>query len=233
MQRCLLLLLLLLSSFGVRAMEEEYPNFFRTLQSLPTSLGTKNVSLSPMQEIQESKNNFVNQLQISMLSAEYWSPVISGLFLQRPIQANPVEFLKYCYYFKAGHYVNNFFSIDLSHLDQDVSLLNMCKNTCIDGYSALGAALLAEGMYIEYKKCFINELLRRNFTFTEKDITLIALHLHDVIPAEQKQMIISLLHGHQESDLAMFPHDIKRCIVDYIVHLHKKSDWLCLLLNKF
>lgn len=240
MQRRLLLLLFFVSSFGVHAMEYEYQSSFMALQPFPpTCFGNVKV-LTPFQEAQESKNKFEAQLQLKW-SWDGMLQVTKGSFTLPKVKSNPIEFLKYCYHQKR-HYVDKTFPVGLSNLDQDVSLLNTCKNTCIDGYSALGAAILAEDtlvilnkntMETQYKPYFIFKLLQKGFRFTEKDKILVALHLHDVISAEQKQMMISLLCEPQEGNLALLPHDVRKYIVNYIVHLHKKSDWLCSFLNRF
>lgn len=218
-------------------MEEEYQCSFMALQPLPTSFVSVKV-LTPLQEIQICKNKFADQLQISMFSGEYWLPETNGVFSTWRIQRHPVEFLKYCYHQNRHEENYGIFFINLSDFNQDASLLNACKNACIHGYSALGAALIAEDapsllnriLKTSYKQDFILRLLEKGFQFTEKDKKLVALHLHDVISAGQKQMMISLLCEPQKGNLVLLPHDVRGCIVDYIVHLHKKSDWLCALL---
>jgi hypothetical protein len=162
----------------------------------------ESVSLSPMQEVQRSKNEFEAQLN---------SPGIKS----------PFEFFIHCHHIEIYVRFQCFESLDLS-------LLPKYKELQIDGYSALGAGIIAKyrDTCLEWKKHLIFQLIAWGFTLTEKDKTLVALHLHDVISTEQKQMMISLLHDHQESGLAMVPHDVRRYIVDYMVDLYKAESWL-------
>lgn len=221
MQKRMLLALVFLSSFGVHAMEAEAASFIVAgFTYLSTLLTSSAVPLSPMQKVQVDKSEFEYQLQIGW-HLRTLIPLVSGYFRDR-VKINPAVFPRYCYIQKFHRELDACFK--LSDLDQDAILLNECKEARINGYSALGAAILAKDVDIEYKKDFINQLMDKGFTFTENDKALIALELYNAIPAEEKQMMLFLLHDHQEGGLTLLPHEVKRYIVDCALCLYKEKE---------
>jgi hypothetical protein len=227
MQKRMLLLLFLLSSSVVRAMEEEERSFrcFALLRSyISTWFVASQISLSPIQEAQRSKSNFEKEL------VPGGSFTITILRDGQTIDFSPDAFFKYCYN-QNMHDSCDFWVVKIDDLDDTYidnfngSLLDNYKEARIDGYSALGAAILAEDVCIEYKRNLIQRLLEKGFTLTEKDKMLLALELYDTIPAEQEQMMILLLHNHQEDSFGL-PHDVRKYIVDYVVRLYKEKSWL-------
>jgi len=249
MQKCIALLLFILNPFVACAMENDSSSFFASWYSyLPEWLTSSSVSLSPMQQVQVDKNEFEELLYVSTGSYQlliYRCSELQRLSLNSLINDNPVEFLLYCYnQAMHGNLVSNFAIID-------DSLLNTCKKVRLNGYSALGAAIIATHGYVrqdkydtaedgsivlnEYfikvKPYFIQALMQDGFTLTEKDRTLVALELYDAIPAEHKQTMILLLNDKQESYFSVLPHDVRRLIVSAMVRSFKKEHWLCVLLQ--
>jgi len=227
-----LLLLFVFSPFVICAMENDFLSSFPLLRSyLPVlrsdtfAQTTSQVCLSPMQRIQANKDAFKKLLYVSSWSQKadsYKHPAVWRTYLENIINNKPVEFLLYCYNQPLhgrnfGFYPDNF-------------LLNKVREAFINGYSALGAAIIAEDTYddklVPIKPRFIQRLIRYGFELTEKDRMLVALEFFDNIPA---QTMILLLNDKQKGDFSVLPHDVKRSIVDYTVRLFKKEHWLCVL----
>ncbi len=191
-----------------------------------------------MQKVRKSKIKFRAQLKDDI------SEVYNGVFHKDTIKNTPVCFLHYCFAYYRIYRVEDR-CMELSDLDQDASLLNACKEARIDGYSALGAAimfkssLLSNGVWyvlltemdasIEDKFNLTQDLPQKGFTLTEKDKTLLALELYDSIPAEHEQMMVVLLQDQQKGNLAMLSHDVRRYIVEYAVRLYKEKAWFSFL----
>lgn len=234
MQKYLMILLLVLSSFDVCAMDEDnLSSFFRSLRSYawPT-----NKNLSPMQELQIKKSRFEAQLRSSGDQL--------GVVLRFDMQTKPIVFLRYCYRFfnhdRTNDYYHDEIAIDVDGVgarnprcwisDLDGLLLNKCKEAQIDGYSILGTAIIAKTPTIESKRNYIQKLIKKGFVLTEKDKELVALKLYEAIPADQKETMIFLLQNHQKDNFVLLPHEVRRCIVDYIVRLYQEKEWLYSLL---
>ncbi len=233
MKKRIALLLLLLSPFIVCAMEDNSSSSFASCYTyIPLWFASE--STTPLQDLQASKSEFEVRLKLGW-SLQDWMSITLGSFSRRAIHDNPTEFLRYCYNLKLH---NDPIGFELSDLDKDASLLNKCKEVQIDGYSALGVAIIAKDASVIVNKCilvsikprFILQLLNKGFTLSEKDRTLVALEFFDNISAEQKKTMISLLNDKQEDNFSVLPHDVRRLIVDYMVSLFKKEHWLCVLL---
>jgi hypothetical protein len=219
MQKHLLLLLFLVIPSVACAMEEDVSSSSDALHSW---LMANHVSLSPMEQAQIDSDRFEKQLQVDWLQ----------LFNKEQIAANPVVFLKYCY--NQSHTRSGLIK------DMNDCLLNKCKEARIDGYSAWGATIIAKDVFgfgsqwVVMKSGLILQLMNMGFQPTEKDRKLVAIKLYNVIPAEQKQTMIKtlllLLHVHQEGNLAVLLYDVRRYIMEYVVHLHKGREWRCSLL---
>ncbi len=93
------------------------------------------------QNLQESKNKFEKQLQLDLRSR--LMPLTTGVFGQNKIDADPIQFLKYCYY--QNYYEYLLIDPYIKLLDNcSVSLFEKCKAARVDDYSALGAAIIAK-----------------------------------------------------------------------------------------
>lgn len=209
-------------SLSACAMENEssscfakiYSFFSNKLKSFVTTQG-----LSPMQAMQKNKNNFEDRLMSD--GAFVVTEVLNG----RVIHFSPDAFFQCCY-------KENFCGFSwVADAFDDASLLGRYKEWRIDGYSALGAAIISEhGPFLDRKK-FVEKLLDHGFTLTEKDKKLAPLVLYNKISELARESMILLLHEHQEGDLGSFPYEVKKIIVNYMVRLYKEKEWLCSLLK--
>lgn len=231
-----ILLLLLLNSFVLCAMEKESSRFFSPLCSfLPKRFTHSSVSLSPMQKLQADKDAFEKWLwRTDWFSGGSRTTMTGGLpYSSYYIHLKPVKFLKYCYmqHLHEGapracniHDLYTF-SVQGRH-EIGRKLLSNCKKARKNGCSALGAAILARNVSAEYKRNFIYSLLQYGFTLTDKDRGLLKLVLYQAVPVE----VTSLLHDMQQGDFAVLPQDVRRSIVYHIACLLKGKEWISLLL---
>lgn len=171
--------------------------------------------------IEETKQNIKFSLLSTMLSQDYDHCLFQHHL--RPllcvVNANSTNFLLYCYYRK---YHDDFERGSMEELALHKKLLNACKNARIDGYSALGAAIIANGLSIKTKRDFIQQLMNHGFELTEKDKTLAAAEFCDNIPAEQRAKINSLLASGQ-GNLSLLPYDIRKFIAYTMMNTLKEE----------
>lgn len=238
----MLLLLFLLCPFAAHAMENDSSSFFDSWHSyLEYALRSympvlSQVSLSPMQEVRESKNKFEEQLAldtqeigITMIGSDvvvsrYAIKIEDGLFHADKIDANPMMFLRYCYNQRVHKECKNAINID----SLNGPLLDTCKAVQINGYSALGAAIIAD-VSLEARQKFMERLLQKGFMLTEKDKKLSLLKFHNEIREGDRKAMIMLLQDNQKGDFAPLPHDVRKYIVNYMVHVYKE-EYSCYLL---
>jgi hypothetical protein len=148
----------------------------------------------------------------------------NGLFHADKITASPVKFLKYCYNQRVHKQCKK--AIDIDSLNGP--LLDTCKAVQINGYSALGAAIIADVSLVARQE-FIKRLLKKGFTLTEKDKKLSLLKFHSEICEGDRKAMIMLLQDHKKGNFALLPHDVRKYIVNYMVHLYKEK-YSCYLL---
>ena len=129
-----------------------------------------------------------------------------------PIAVNmyPARFLSYCYYQKY-HEKNKQMGIEGAFVFEDG--LSGCMNARINGYSALGAAMLAKDVSIDDKRAFIQQLLNYGFELTKKDSALLKLEFCDGLPIDQEAKMIFLLCDHKENSFSMLPPEVRTLIV--------------------
>lgn len=244
MQKRMLLLLLMMSSFDVYTMEREASSSFfplclawPTMQPvegsnegsgyflpfclyIPTWSKDNLVSLSPMQRIQKDKENFEERVRWNYDIFLDMMLVLQGWYSDEVFDSKPTEFLRYCYNLHNYSYPDGF--VSLVNLEKNNSLHDKCKQARIDGYSALGAAMIAESvMYKDesVKHIFISKLKQMGFEFTQKDKELLALEIYNNILAKQKQSAILLmqLYKKTEGNFCVLPKDLMIFIVAYMV----------------
>ena len=75
--------------------------------------------------------------------------------------------------------------------------LRRCIDARINGYSALGAAMLAKDVSIDDKRDFIQQLLNYGFELTKKDSAILKLEFCDGLSADQQAKMIFLLCDHR------------------------------------
>lgn len=144
---------------------------------------------------------------------EYWyfDLLLGGFYVS--VTDDPTMFLYYCYYQK--HHKDS--GMDLLELTISTDLLNTCKHADIDGYSALGAAIIAQGIDNASKRDFIQQLIDFDFVFTQKDKVLAELMLYDSISAEHKKTMIFLLCNHETDNLSILPYDVRKSVIYLIL----------------
>jgi len=220
MQKIIFLLLFVMSS-SMHAMENSsFSRFFSFVCSFVCSDQVANES-EVMQGLRANKNKFEEQLQIKEWVTEYMSPPTWELFSSEEVDNNPVQFLKFCYWQK--HHKKPMRIRIEQYFDYPSSLFHKCRNVRINGYSALGAAIIAKGVFNQDKGNFILDLKDRGYTLTEKDKELLVLELYDSIPVENKKAMMLLLCNHQANDLSFFPYDVRKYIVQYMIGCFKKG----------
>ena len=99
------------------------------------------------------------------------------------------------------------------------NLFNSYKEAQIDGYSAIGAAIIAPDVSTESKRDFIKQLIDLGFKLTPKDKMLAELELYNAIPAEKKAEIVAFL---SRKDM---PYDVTKKIVSCMLDLYRKDYW--------
>lgn len=245
MRKCIALLLLIVTS-SIGAMENNSSSlFFSTLRSLIPAwlIGADESSL--VQDLRVSKKNFEQELDLLEAikkdnpirspkavcdmegdlehSVESWYLNVllnpyTCRFKGKGMVENPLIFLYYCYY---QQYHNEYPSTQRERIEKQLGssldVLNMCKMVQINGYSALGAAIVAKNVAIENKREFMQKLIDYGFKLTQKDRTLVELDLYDSIPGEQKKSMVLLLSDHTQGNLSILPHDVRKYIVHYIL----------------
>ncbi len=251
MKKHIALSLLILSSAFAPAMEERaYQLIYESFSSFfflnsyfpaePSAGQMPNEDSELISNIRTNKNNLENQLlnneweqeEVTYLSALY----LSGSFWINDIDTAPIKFFQACYYQKF-HQIH-IFNMLIHKLDTCAPLLKKCQNVQIDGYSALGAAMLAEDISDDAKRNFIQELINLDFKPTPKDIGLAELVLYDEIPAKQKEKIVFLLCSLQQSvqngivlidnqkdNSSQLLPEIRTRIAQYMIQLFKKEFW--------
>lgn len=223
----MLVLLLIISSSRVCAMEK-YTGSFESFLSLICSRVASQES-SVIKVAREDKDNFEHKLLMPPIARkkypdqvpiawtyfpanrdiEYWYfDLLLGGFYQS-ITDDPAMFLYYCYYQK--HHKDS--SMNFVELTVSTDLLNQCKQAIIDGYSALGAAIIAKDIVDASKRDFIQQLIDFDFTFTQKDKVLAELMLYDSISAKHKKTMILLLCNDQTSNFSVLPYDVKKSLI--------------------
>lgn len=135
--------------------------------------------------------------------------------------SNPDKLLQYCYYLK---FHNSEFNLRLFELDNRI--INDCKKAQLDGYSALGASIIADDTTTDEKRNFIQKLIHLGFKSTPKDIELAELALYDNIPTKQKKTILLFLSNHQENNLSLLLPEIKTQIIQYMLQTFRNEFYL-------
>lgn len=231
MQKRMLVLLFIIGSLNVYAMEKESSSFLSPLRLfLPKRFVSNSIHLSTMQKLQTDRDKFEEWLLKIKWFGAYpnWTAMGPG----EHIYDKPVKFLKYCYmpdsYEGAcAFHIDYLYNLSLRSTHKLArARFNQAKKARKNGYSALGAAILARGVSGEYKRNFIYWLLQYGFTLTDKDRGLLKLALYQAASPE----VLSLLHDTQQGNFAALPLDIRRCVVYNIVHLLKGKEWVSLLI---
>jgi hypothetical protein len=134
------------------------------------------------------------------------------------------HFVEYCYCYR--HWKKNtYWEIDIQNLrglSLNKPILNKCLNANINGYSALGSAIIAEYISSEERYILIQELTKYGFKPTQKDIGIAQLHLYDNIP----KIFYHLIYPSLGVNWAILPKEIRLSIMRYIIQVFKNKFWL-------
>jgi hypothetical protein len=121
----------------------------------------------------------------------------------------------------------------LDVLNNAPALFNKCLNARLDGYSALGAAMLAPDMPLYVRYNFAQQLINLDFIPTPKDREIAELILYDEIKknkraSEFKKKLIHLLHPDSPAHWHILPYEIRQLIAWYLVEVIKTNNnyWL-------
>jgi hypothetical protein len=185
-----------------------------------------------IQRIRSDKNNFLRKLSLPALAREKYSNEIPIAWTYVPetrivgkyffeivldpakITADPTLFVRYCYY-QQYHEESN---LNLAYLASHSTLLPLCQETTLDGYSAIGAAILAKDtVLIGYRRRFLEQLMQYGFRCTKKDRQLIALEIYDTMSiAKQAAMIRLSLQG--QGYFVLLPYEIRMLILQRMLY---------------
>ena len=221
MKKQITLSLLILSTTFAHAMEKEssFLNFFSWFSS--TSNQEPNES-KLITGLRKNINDFENQLKLTKWEETQKTYIIQVTFQPFAyIKTDPIIFIEYCYYQK----FHETEMVDFNAICTDTSLLKKYQEVKIDGYSALGAAMLAKEKSIKEKRKFIEKLIRYGFKPTQKDMGIVELTLHDNI-TEHKKTFLHLLQAQPEVNWSVLPQEIRKNIAHYMIELFKKEFWL-------
>ena len=137
------------------------------------------------------------------------------------------HFVEYCYYYRYWK-ENTYWEINLKNLkglSLNKPILNKCLNANINGYSALGSAIIAKDESFKERYILIQELTKYGFKPTQKDIGIAQLHLYDNIP----KIFLHLIHQSSTASTVnwtILPKDIRLSIMRYIIQMFKNKFWL-------
>ncbi len=177
-------------------------------------------------DLRESKSKFEKEL-------ENWYQKDFGNFAH--------SIFCYCYFPQSTiPFVTNLTCLD--YLDSSPSkALEIYQSIHRIGYSALGATIIAKRSYynqrdisFEAKRHFIQELTKRGFQPTPKDIKLAELVLYDEI-TKHKKTILHLLCTSLKANWSVLPQECKTLIAWHMIQLFKNDFQLLpkTLSNKF
>ncbi len=225
MKKQILISLLISSSAFAYGMEDDIWRWFSSWRSyLPTCFSsTQKLNESQLiSDLRAKRNIFEGKFAYNqwIYPLEEYSIALHPFSVDE-IDTMPTQFLHYCYYQK----FHTILGMTLNHLDTSASLLIKCQNAQTNGYSCLGATMIAKDMLTEEKRDFIDELLKRNFKPTPEDIQLTKLILYDGITTHQTT-ILHLRHAHSQADWSVLPPEIRKLIALYMIELFKSELWL-------
>jgi hypothetical protein len=172
-----------------------------------------------------NKGNFKDNLIDRQTKSKIYNTLTSSTFSIQSMCQNPIQFLQYCYCMK--HYEITL-NPSIFDLDDNPELLAKCLTAQKDGYSALGAVMIAEDASYKERCDFIQKLIFYGFKPTENDIQLARLFFYDeVMKAEWKQLKY-LFDVNLLAVLNKLPKELKQLVAQYIIEMLKteKDCWM-------
>jgi hypothetical protein len=235
MKKQILVPLLILNSVFAYAMEDKssFLNYFSLNLLIPTWFSSHQIP-DESQIYKDSilisgyrtgKDNFENQLRDkeveSILEAD-------GIMTTEPVNIFNIhrQFLLYCYYFKFHKD-----KVNVQLLGSDT--IRLCRGAQLDGYSGLGAVMLARDMSLHARYNCVQQLINLDFCPTPKDREIAELILYDEImknkqESQFKKKLIHLLHPDSPAYWRELPQEIRKLIAQYLVEVIKTDNnyWL-------
>ena len=206
-----MVLLVCVMNQSMQAMQESYFDSFRSWSSWFVSKEPQDIL-----SLRKNRNEFEQQLLVNKIARKKYPDRVPIVWVYLPrgmtigqwffellldpfykkITDDPTIFLHYCY----SQQYHKDSAIDFVELTISIDLLNKCQHARIDGYSALGAAIVAREVSVESKRNFIRQLMDFGFKLTQKDKVLAELMVYDSISANHKKKMILLLCDDQEDN---------------------------------
>jgi hypothetical protein len=237
------IILLLISNLSFTyAMENNELSIFSLSSYVPTwFLSSQKSNESQLViDLRTSKSNFESKLRFSYGAYLNGMTTLLLAFDTDTMKTGKYCFLQYCYHYKDWH---NACLMHLSDLGADTIALARCQSLKIDGYSALGAAMLAKDVSSQDKRAFIKELIDYQFKPTLKDTQLAEFIFYDEIMKEEqstelkakklKTKFIHLLHPESLAYWYIFPSEIKKLIAQLMIQVLKQEEDCWLLPTRF
>ncbi len=233
-----IILLICVMSQSMHAMQE---NYFTSFLSYFPWLASKEPQ--DILSLRKNRNKFEQQLLVNKIARKKYPDQVPVTWVYLPqgktvgqwffelvldpfykkIIDDPTVFLHYCYSQKYHQDSAN----DFKEFTMSADLLNKCQHVSIDGYSALGAAIVAPDVSVKTKRDFVRQLMSFGFKLTQKDKVLAELMVYDSISVDHKKKMILLLSNYQKDNWCMLPHDVRKFIVYYMIDLFKDKSWPC------
>lgn len=195
--------------------------FAHTMEKESLSPCNQNSHESEMiQYLRKEKHNFEEQLMDGSWDQNkinYDATLILSKFWRDDF--NYIDFFRTCYY--KSYHETSIFNLPFSS-----DLLDTYKNTQIDGYSALSAAILTQNISHDEKLNFIQNLINLDFKFTTKDMALAELYVYDSDQIQTyKNICIHILQNNPNSHWFTLPYDVRKEIVRLLIGFFKKDIW--------
>lgn len=173
--------------------------------------------------LRKNVNEFEGALQsVSRDESKIKRTLLFMLVLDKEIE-QPSTFLNCCYYYKYwekdGKRINK--------LGTDPIDLKKYQNSEIKGCSALGAAMIAQGLSLGKRRLLAQELGTYGFKSTPNDVSIAELILYDEIKrCGKEKTFFHLLHPDSNISWSMLPHEIRKQIAYYMREFFKNEFWL-------
>jgi len=210
---------------------EYYPECFRVSSWLSQAPQASQQKSQLIQALEKNKNDVEQKLEPDLIKEnisrdDYLPRVLiyrAGLSINTYINLGRYEtptaegFCMWCYHQRS--HTTEKEDLDFLSLTSPQDRLDFHKEAQIDGYSAIGAAILAPEVSIESKRNFIAQLLNLGFKLTIKDRMLAEFVVYDSIPENEKEKMILFL---REKDLLP---EIKKTIVNCMIEPYRITSW--------
>lgn len=236
MKRLILLLICITSSISIHSMENSYwaisINFCKSLFSRLISESQIPSESLCIIDLRNDINAFENKLQsIFVEGASIGRGHLAMLIELDNVRINKAEtpsgLLNCCYYYKHWQEDEKIDEkiMDFNKLGHNSSVLKKYENAQIEGYSALGACMIAQDISFAKRRMLIQYLSNHNFKPIPKDIGIAELILYDGT-LKHREKFMHLCNPHPETNWSVLPKDLRLGIAYYIIRILKNKFWL-------